>query len=203
MDENILKDAPQRLLCSGIADSIAKLSEAASACLYADNPSEPQWESMTAQAMHLMDVYFRHAQDALAGSDSAFSEVVFANLCLTAQITATGSTRRIGEIAHHFYNGVTCLFPAESCRFLHGEIVGVGVLLELSLTGAVAGYTARNIEAFLSSVLHCPTSLSQLMLPVDEVALARLTACISEKAGLSPMPILAALKTLVGESSHN
>lgn len=195
-DESLLASAPQRLLCSGIADSIAKLSEAASACLYPENPPEMRWRSMMAQALHLMDVYFSHADAALHGDESAFSEMLYANLYLTAQITATGSTRRIGEIAHHFYNGVTCLFPAERQRFLHGEIVGVGVLLELSLTGAVAGYTGRSVETFLREVLHCPTTLPALGLPTDEVSLARLSAYISDKASLNPMTVVASLRTL-------
>ena len=195
-DESLLASAPQRLLCSGIADSIAKLSEAASACLYPENPPEMRWRSMMAQALHLMDVYFSHADAALHGDESAFSEMLYANLYLTAQITATGSTRRIGEIAHHFYNGVTCLFPAERQRFLHGEIVGVGVLLELSLTGAVAGYTGRSVETFLREVLHCPTTLPALGLPTDDVSLARLSAYISDKASLNPMTVVASLRTL-------
>ena len=196
VDETLLAAAPQRLLCSGIADSIAKLSEAASACLYPDNPPEMQWRSMMAQALHLMDVYFSQADAALQGDEAALSEMLYANLYLTAQITATGSARRIGEIAHHFYNGVTCLFPAERQHFLHGEIVGVGVLLELSLTGAVAGYTTRSVEAFLRDVLHCPTSLPALGLPTDEVSLARLSAYISDKAALNPMTVVASLRTL-------
>lgn len=196
VDEDILFAAPPRLLASGIADSIAKLSEAASACLYTDNPAEPRWMSMMSQAMHLMDIYYAHAQPALNGNQESLRQIIYANLCLTAQTTSTGSERRIGEIAHHFYNGVTCLFPQQRMRFLHGEIVGVGVLLEMSLTGAVAGHTARSLQSFLREVLHCPVSLSDMHLPADEVALAKLTAYISEKAGVSPMSVLPVLKSL-------
>lgn len=200
VDETLLADAPRRLLCSGIADGMAKLSEAASACLYPDNPPEMRWRSMMAQALHLMDVYFSQTDAALHGGEAELSELLYANLYLTAQITATGSARRIGEVAHHFYNGVTCLFPTERQYFLHGEIVGVGVLLELNLTGAVAGYTGRSIETFLHEVLHCPTTLPALGLPTDEVSLARLSAYISDKSGLSPMSIVASLRTLCAES---
>ena len=78
--------------------------------------------------------------------------------------------------------------------------MGVGVLLELNLTGAVAGYTGRSIETFLHEVLHCPTTLPALGLPTDEVSLARLSAYISDKSGLSPMSIVASLRTLCAES---
>ena len=200
VDENILADAPKRLLASGIADSIAKLSEAASACLYADNPAEPRWLSMMAQAMHLMDIYYTYAPAALAGDKAALHQVIYANLCLTAQITATDSERRIGELAHHFYNGVTCLFPQMRLQFLHGEIVGVGVLMELSLTGAVAGHTARSIRTFLRDVLECPTCIADMHLPTDEVSLAKLTAYISEKSGLSPITILPALRGILDKT---
>lgn len=199
VDETLLRAAPTRLLASGIADSIAKLSEAASACLYPDNPPEMRWNSMMAQAMHLMDVYFTQADAALHGDERAFSEIVYANLYLTAQITATDTGRRIGEVAHHFYNGATCLFPKERLQALHGEIVGVGVLLEMDLTGAVAGYTQRSIQTFLRDVLHTPTTIRELGLPTDEVALARLSAYISEKAGLNPMTVVASLRALCGE----
>lgn len=197
VDEELLAQAPQRTLCAGIADGMAKLTEAASACLYPDNPPDPQWRSMMAQAVHLMDIYFTHAPNALNGDRTALEEVCYANLLLTAQITATGSKRRIGEVAHAFYNAVTCLFPASHEAFLHGEIVGVGVLLEMELTGAVAGYTRKTLQAFLRDLLCCPVSLAELRLPQDEISLARLSAHISEKSGLSPMQVVVALRTLL------
>ena len=195
-DEDLLAEAPRRLLVSGIADGMAKLSETASACLYSDNPAEPQWRASMAQALHLMDVYFTHADAALKGDRAALSEILYANLYLTAQITATGSARRIGEIAHHFYNGVTRLFPTERSAFLHGEIVGVGVLLELELAGTAAGYSRKTVETFLTQVLQCPTSMSAMNLPHDEVSLARLSAYISEKASLNPRNVVTALGTI-------
>ena len=149
-----------------------------------------------AQALHLMDVYFSCAADALAGDETARSEVVYANLQLVSAITATGSNRRTGEIAHAFYNGVTALFPEQRARFLHGEIVGVGVLLEMEMTGTIAGYTRKSAAAFLREVLACPTTLSDLGLPADEVSLARLSAYISERSGLSPTSVVVALGTL-------
>lgn len=197
VDEDLLRRAPVRTLAAGIADGMAKLSETASACLYADNPAEPQWRNSLAQSLHLMDIYFTHAADALDGDAAALSEILYANLYLTAQITATGSARRIGEVAHAFYNGVTCLFPSERLNFLHGEIVGVGVLLEMELTGTVAGYTRRSLQTFLRDVLHCPTTISALHLPVDEVSLAKLSAFISEKSGLSPTSVVLALGTVL------
>ncbi|MGI5885169.1 MAG: iron-containing alcohol dehydrogenase [Candidatus Spyradocola sp.] len=195
-DETILFQAPARTLAAGIADGMAKLSETASACLYPDNPPEPRWRSAMAQSLHLMDVYFSFAADALSGDEAAKHEIVYANLQLVAGITATGSGRRIGEIAHAFYNGVTCLFPEQRTRFFHGEIVGVGVLLELELTGAVSGYTRKSAAAFLREVLHCPTTISDLGLPADEVALARLSAYIAQRTGLSPTSLVVALQTL-------
>ena len=105
-------------------------------------------------------------------------------------------SRRTGEIAHAFYNGVTALFPEQRARFLHGEIVGVGVLLEMEMTGTIAGYTRKSAAAFLREVLACPTTLSDLGLPADEVSLARLSAYISERSGLSPTSVVVALATL-------
>lgn len=193
VDETLLADAPVRTLCSGIADGVAKLSEMASACLFADNPPSPQWRNSMAQALHLMDVYFSHADAAIGGHKQALSEILYANVYLTAQITATGSQRRIGEVAHAFYNGVTYLFPQQRTGFLHGEIVGVGVLLEMELAGTVAGYTKKSITSFLRDVLNCPTTLGQLGLPTDEQSLARLSAYISSKSGLSPTQVVLAL----------
>ena len=195
-DEDILFAAPRRTLAAGIADGMAKLSETASACLYPDNPPEPRWRSAMAQALHLMDVYFSCAAGALEGGEAEMREIVFANLYLVSQISATGSGRRIAELAHAFYNGVTRLYPKERRSALHGEIVGVGVLLEMEMAGTVAGYTRRSAAAFLREVLHCPAALADLGLPDDEVRRARLSAYISEKSGLSPTAVALALRTL-------
>lgn len=72
----------------------------------------------------------------------------------------------------------------------------MGVLLEMEMTGTIAGYTRKSAAAFLREVLACPTTLSDLGLPADEVSLARLSAYISERSGLSPTSVVVALGTL-------
>ena len=187
VDETLLADAPRRSLASGIADSLAKLSEAASAKLYRNNPSTPLWEAAISQAEHIVLQQFSFAQGAMDGDAQALSRVLFSNIFLTAQMTQLGSDRRLGELAHCFYNALTRLQSDEGVgrlTHLHGEVVGLGVLVEMRLCGEIAGIGEKQLRIFLRDTLRCPVNLRDLNLKLDKESLQALAEDMAEHAGL-------------------
>ncbi len=188
VDETLLADAPRRMLAAGIADSLAKLSETASAKLYRNNPSTPLWETAVSHAEHIALQQFSFAQAALDGEEQALSRVLFANIYLTAQMTQLGSDRRIGELAHCFSNALTRLQGQEGVgelTQLHGELVGLGVLMEMHLTGEIAGIGEKQVRIFLRDTLRCPVSLRDLDLSLDARALKALAQDIAHHSGVA------------------
>lgn len=186
VDEELLAGTPRRMLASGIADSLAKFSETASARLFTDNPPSVQWEEAASQAEHIVLQQFSYAQAALDGDTAALSRVLLANLYLTARHTELGMDRRIAEVAHCFSNAVTRIWPAQERSYMHGEYVGVGVLLEMRLTGEVQGINEKTLRIFLRDTLRCPTTLRDLNLALDNGRKAALIKDIAEHSGLLP-----------------
>ncbi len=195
-DERILLSAPKRYLCSGVADGLAKLSEANSAILYGTNPEEPLWNAQFSQALHLAKSYIKEVPRALSGNTDAQKSLIYSNFYLVSQISADRCERKIAELAHVLHNVLTQMFPEVKRSHLHGEIVGVGVLMELEMTGAVYGISRKTIQSLLQNALHCPTTLRELGIPTDDLTIARISASVAEKTKLSPTRIAPVLKSI-------
>jgi len=185
-DETLLAKAPARTLAAGIADSLAKLSETASARLYGQNPSTPLWEAQVSLAEHIVLQQFSFAQDALAGDSEALSRVWYNNLFLTAEMTRLGTDRKIAELAHCFCNALSRLprTGAGAFPYMHGEAVGVGVLLEMRLVGEIAGIGEEQLRHFLRETLSCPTTLGELVPDADDETVRIIAADMAESSGL-------------------
>jgi len=185
-DEALLAKAPARTLAAGIADSLAKLSETASARLYGNNPSTPLWEAQVALAEHIVLQQFSFARDALAGDGGALSRVLYSNLFLTAEMTRLGTDRKTAELAHCFVNALSRLprTGAGAFPYMHGEAVGVGVLLEMRLAGEIAGIGEEQLRHFLHETLSCPTTLGELVPDADGETVRTIAADMAESSGL-------------------
>lgn len=195
-DEQILLSAPKRYIFAGVADGLAKLSEANSAILYGKNPEEPQWNAQFASALHLIKSYMKDVPKAISSNREAEKALIYGNFYLASQISADRCKRRLAEAAHVLHNVLTQMFPEVRQDHLHGEIVGVGVLMELEMTGAVYGISRKTLQSLLQNALHCPVTLRELGIPTDELTLARISAKVSEITGLSPVRLMPALKSV-------
>ena len=167
MDTDIIvSGCPSRMLASGIADAAAKYPEIAFSMDFARD-----WEKSVLPSASLAiskftwDLFERKGAKAVTDvAAKRLSAEVEDSICAAVALTGTVSSLVSGgrqlAIAHTFYDGVCKHFKEHQKRFLHGEIVSAGILLQMHVNGAeqVALDGART---FLRS-LGTPVSLRDL-----------------------------------------
>jgi len=166
MDASILAQAPARYLAAGMADALAKYYELYSTGMRAVKASTEGSEYIcTALAgFHLAGVTrelyenrgvqaYQDCRAKIFSSD--LSNVIFSNIVITGVIS--GFSRGTGQlqVAHHFHNLLKRHFPAQMHHYLHGELVGTGILVQMICN--------RNTEEELAYVRNW---LQQLSIPV-------------------------------------
>ncbi len=65
----------------------------------------------------------------------AFEQVIFTAIAVTGVISGIARGSNQTALAHKFYEITRALYPAESKPYLHGELVGVGLLLQNEYNG--------------------------------------------------------------------
>ena len=133
-DTNIIATEPKRLLISGIIDSMAKLPETLhnhSVRSFRDcefekyiaiKNSEIIWEYLADTFNEVMDENY---------SISGIRELALVNLLLTSSVGGYLSGTKQLALAHTFYDAIRMYFTKECKDYLHGELVGTGLLIQL------------------------------------------------------------------------
>ena len=139
-DTEILANQPVRLLLSGVFDSIAKFveikqrfSEDAS-----DYPLGLDWAYV--MSVHSYKELFKKSEPCIADMaqgivSSTVEQVIFTAIAATGVISGIARGSNQTAVAHKFYEATRTLFYNESRGYLHGEIVGVGLLLQNFFNG--------------------------------------------------------------------
>ena len=169
-DHSFINSAPKQTLSSGIADSLAKWYESSIT-------SSSNKDGIIQQAIQisrvLRDQLFIQGEDAFknASKDNlAWSNIVEAN-CLTAGlIGGIGGEKCRTAAAHAIHNAITQIDSEK--RPLHGEIVGVGILIQLKLeesknNNKLANQSINQLVKFMKN-LNLPTTISELGINVFE-----------------------------------
>jgi glycerol dehydrogenase-like iron-containing ADH family enzyme len=137
VDLDIMAGQPVRLVVAGILDAMAKAVEVKNGHpeLPAGRPLNLRAASHLAQFSwaHLTDLADQACRDVAAGqATQALEDVVFLNLPLTGMISAL--SRGVGQsaLAHELYYQARLHFTQTSQVALHGEIVGVGLLMQMA-----------------------------------------------------------------------
>ncbi len=166
MDASILAQAPARYLAAGMADALAKYYELYPTGMRAVNASTEgnDYISTALTGFHLAAVTrelyesrgiqaYRDCRAGILSSD--LSNVIFSNIVITGVIS--GFSRGTGQlqVAHHFHNSLKKHFPAQMHHYLHGELVGTGILVQMICN--------RNTAEELA---HVRNWLQQLSIPV-------------------------------------
>ncbi|MEB3265542.1 MAG: iron-containing alcohol dehydrogenase family protein [Cyanobacteriota bacterium] len=161
-DHDLVRQAPARTLASGIADAMAKWYEASVS-------SGASCDGLIQQAVQmarvLRDQLLLDGQAALHDpAGEAWVRVVEACGLTAGLIGGIGGARCRTVAAHAVHNGLTQL--AATHGWLHGEKVGVGILVQLRLEELVggnqlAGQARRQLIPFFEA-LQLPVSLAQL-----------------------------------------
>ncbi len=135
VDTAILISQPIRLLLSGIFDAIAKFVEIKHRFSEGDlnYPLGLDWAYVMAQHSfkQLNELTEECITDMLEGKISDTVErVIFTSIAVTGVISGIARGSNQTALAHKFYENSRVLFFEECRGYLHGEIVGVGLLLQ-------------------------------------------------------------------------
>ena len=169
-DHALLKTAPLNTLRSGIADSLAKWYESSIT-------SSSNNDGIVQQAIQISRVLRDQLFiDGLAAyknqseENTSWCNVVDANGLTAGLIGGIGGEKCRTAAAHAIHNAITQLQPSKNA--LHGEIVGVGILIQLSLEeiknqNRLANQSLKQLIKFMKD-LNLPTSIAELGIDVFE-----------------------------------
>jgi glycerol dehydrogenase len=140
VDTEIVSRQPVRLFLAGVFDSLAKFVEIKQR-FDGDNTECP----LGLDYAYVMSKYSydllrtkadRGIADMAAGIESADVEnLIFTAVAATGVISGIARGSNQTALAHKFYEITRTCFPTESRGYLHGEIVGVGLLLQNHYNG--------------------------------------------------------------------
>ena len=169
-DHKFIQTAPSRTLASGIADALAKRYESSITSSTVD-------DGLVQQAIQISRVL---RDQLLIDGEKAFNGEFLNNTSWRNTIEACGLTAGLvggigGEkcrtaAAHAFHNAITQIITPN--KSLHGEIVGVGLLLQLRLeemknNNKLADQSIKQL-LILMKELNLPTTIAQLGINVFE-----------------------------------
>lgn len=176
VDLSILAAAPRRYLAAGIADAFAKQCEYSSMCpslRYREIDFGRYMGYRLAQASD--GVLLACGRQAFGDNGSgqvtqAFSDAVSCLMGITGVVSGLGAYAGRGgarfAIAHGFNEIIRGDYVKDPRRFLHGEIVGVGILAQLRANGADPE-ELRAVEDLFGD-LELPLRLKDLDMPLTE-----------------------------------
>ncbi|MFN9176061.1 MAG: iron-containing alcohol dehydrogenase family protein [Synechocystis sp.] len=162
VDYDLIRQAPQRLLISGIGDAIAKWYEAS---VSSGQASDTLTLAAVQQARVLRDILLQKSAEAIAAPGSeTWREVVDAALLMAGVVGGLGGANCRTVAAHAVHNGLTQLPQAHDA--LHGEKVAYGILVQLRLeelvTGSQLAATARRQLITFYDQIGLPKTLEAL-----------------------------------------
>ncbi len=163
-DYSFIKTAPKNTLTSGIADSLAKWYESSIT-------SSSNRDGLVQQAIQisrvLRDQLFINSEEALSDpsvENTAWRNVIEGNGLTAGLIGGIGGAKCRTAAAHAIHNAITQLQPKK--KPLHGEIVGVGILIQLKLEeikndNKLADQSIKQLTQFMKK-LDLPTTIGEL-----------------------------------------
>lgn len=160
-DHDQIACAPRRLLAAGILDSMAKLPEVRQKLEACENPTALQLiQVCNSQAIY--DYLLKHGLDAYAqgGGYPYFDELILTNLLHTSVVSGFAAGGGQLAIAHAVYDGLRTRFPQECKDYLHGELVAVGILIQMLYNGSSQKELAQ-VEQMMSE-MKMPMRLSDM-----------------------------------------
>ncbi len=163
-DHSFINSAPKNTLSSGIADSLAKWYESSIT-------SSSNKDGIIQQAVQisrvLRDQLFIQGEDAFnnpSEENLAWRNIVEANSLTAGLIGGIGGEKCRTAAAHAIHNAITQLDSTK--KPLHGEIVGVGILIQLRLeesknNNKLANQSINQLVKFMKNI-KLPTTISEL-----------------------------------------
>ena len=170
IDLSIIAQAPDKFLQAGMGDTIGKFFE----CHFSargdrlEHPSALGREISNMCYAPLLEYGEQALMDCKAHRVStALEQAVLANIVSTGLVSLMVLDDYNCAIAHSVYYGLV-LLPGFEEKWLHGNVVSYGVLVQLAVDGDLE--EASRLKAFLKK-LQIPTTLKEMDVPVDRIYL--------------------------------
>ena len=169
-DHDFIEQAPINTLTSGIADALAKWYE--SSITSSSNKNGIIQQAIQISRV-LRDQLFIEGKDAYKNPtvyNSSWCNIVEGTGLTAGLIGGFGGEKCRTAAAHAIHNAITQLMPKN--KPLHGEIVGVGILLQLKLeqlknNNQLANQSIKQLVRFMKD-LNLPCSIAELGIDVFE-----------------------------------
>lgn len=171
----ILDDCPVRYFVSGIADSMAKHPEFTfTSLLLGEEGRIPPTVSGVMIAGYTYEQYLTKGIQAVEEfknkSDSSMLEdFVNMNIMMTGLISNLSVGGKSLALAHIFYDAICYKYHEIRANFLHGELVGMALPVQLYINGCPEEEIYR-LQEFLRA-LNVPVKLEEIGFPEDPAAL--------------------------------
>jgi glycerol dehydrogenase len=176
VDTAILCRQPVRLLLAGVYDSIAKIHELRQRMqgISVDDGDIGLYSSY--HMSEFVDTFLSERLEACcadveAGRDTKLvQDMCWVLIALTGVVSGLARGSNQTAIAHKVYESLRALFPTEVYDYLHGEMVGMGLIVQIAYNGVgdPAAFRARMRE------LGMPVSLADVGVAPTEENLALL-----------------------------
>ena len=172
LDHQFIKKAPKRTLSSGIADALAKWYESS---LTSANVDDGLVQHAIQISRVLRDQLLIDGENAYNANFDHEDNIPWCNVVEGCTLTAgiiggIGGEKCRTAAAHAIHNAITQIVISQ--KPLHGEIVGVGILLQLRLeemkNNNKLAKQSMNQLLILMKKLRLPTSISELGINVFE-----------------------------------
>ena len=179
IDLSIIAKAPAHFLQAGIGDTIGKFFE----CHFSARGDKLEHSSALGREISnmcyepLLEYGAQALKDCKAGLVTlSLEQAVLANIVSTGLVSLMVLDDYNCAIAHSVYYGLV-LLPGFEEKYLHGNVVAYGVLVQLAVDGDLE--EARRVKAFMKE-LEIPSTLKEMEVPVDKEYLqAVLTETVS------------------------
>ena len=166
IDLTVISQAPYEYLQAGMGDTIGKFFE----CHFAARGDKLTHSSALGREISNMCYYplleygVQALKDCKSGKASLdLKQAVLANIVSTGLVSLMVLDDYNCAIAHSVYYGLV-LIPGFEEKYLHGNVVAYGVLVQLAVDGDLE--EAKKLKAFLTD-LEIPTTLKEMGVPVD------------------------------------
>ncbi|MBR6653563.1 MAG: iron-containing alcohol dehydrogenase, partial [Oscillospiraceae bacterium] len=172
IDLTVISQAPAKYLQAGMGDTIGKFFE----CHFSargdklEHPSALGREISNMCYAPLLEYGEQALTDCEAGNVSAaLEQAVLANIVSTGLVSLMVLDDYNCAIAHSVYYGLV-LLPGFEERWLHGNVVSYGVLVQLAVDGDLQ--EAKRLKDFLVR-LKIPTTLKEMGVAADRETLSK------------------------------
>lgn len=165
VDMDVMAVQPPRLVAAGILDAMAKKLEIENGGTGLDCDTESgmrfaayEYACVNYELLKRFGLQAYHDVEAELASE-ALERVTFANLTLTGIVSSLTRGFHQTAHAHRLYDGLRTHFTAEVKPWLHGELVAIGLLMQLVYNGAPE--KTSELRAFMRS-MNMPCTLAEV-----------------------------------------